>query len=322
MAYNYNIDKDKPPDTGESPSLGAQRIRHFKEALIERFQNWIYGFLSDSETDEGLKKAPLKAQDPAPSQEAGKMIVYAKVVGDIPELFARDKNGAEIQITSGGKLNPAGIDHGGLGGLQDDDHDTIYLNNARHDSTTRHPVSVIKFSTGSYSESIDSMTDGTPFTTNKYAHQLEFKGSDATAIRVGQVTVTSFWGYAPGTSWQVMKYIMCSISGRQTAYAQWQYHSASEQAIWGIWDKDEKKLVCVLVEKDEGYCKLFPELKANQILVKFKNAKKFLKEEVDPKIDKVKDKEKKKAKIKDRGFAGYIREDAQVTEEDIEEIQS
>jgi len=103
MAYTYNIDKDKPPDTGESPSLGAQRIRYFKEAIIERLKNWVYGFLSDSETDEGLKKAPLKTGT-APTQQADKIIVYAKDVNNIAELFARDENGNEIQITSAGQI--------------------------------------------------------------------------------------------------------------------------------------------------------------------------------------------------------------------------
>lgn len=97
MAYDYPISKNLPPSTGESPNLGAQRIRHFKEAIIERLKNWVYGFASDSETDEGLKKAPFKTGS-APSQEADKVIVYAKDISNVAQLFVKDENGVEMQI--------------------------------------------------------------------------------------------------------------------------------------------------------------------------------------------------------------------------------
>jgi len=106
MAWNKNLDVDKPPDTGESPSLGASRIRDLKNAICERLTNWIYSFKTDdSETKEGLKKAPLNTGS-APAAEADKIIVYAKDVGGVAELFARDENGNEIQITSGGNIKP------------------------------------------------------------------------------------------------------------------------------------------------------------------------------------------------------------------------
>ena len=163
MAYTYDIDKTKPPDTGESPSLGAQVIRYLKEAVIERLKNLIWGFGSDAETDEGFKKVPLVTRT-APSQEVDKAVVYAKDVGGIAELFVRDENGVEIQLTTNGKPNVAGADHGGLAGLADDDHNQYYnsarhtkaihdafeyLDIAGHDVTTRHPKSVIKTGTGS-----------------------------------------------------------------------------------------------------------------------------------------------------------------------------
>lgn len=333
MAYNRNIEVDKPPDTGESPSLGAQRIRYFKEAVIERLKNWIYGFLSDSETDEGLKKAPFKSQDTAPTQEATKIILYSKTVSGIPELFARDKNGVEIQITTNGKVNPAVIDHGGLIGLADDDHTAYYnsarhtkaihdalaidhgsltglgdddhsqyLNNARHDVTARHPVSVLKFATGSFSEVITGGTTGTFFTTNEYGHPIQVKYSGGTAPYI--FTPNPTYVYSVTTSWVVFKYIFKGNSAagiETTVYAQWLYHSASKQAIWGIWDKEAKKLIAVLVEEDEGKQKLFPELKENQVLVKFKNPEDFLKEGQDN--------------------AGYILEHANVKEEDLEIIK-
>ena len=104
MAYNYNIDKDKPPDTGQSPSLGAQWIRHFKEAVIERFQNWIYGFLSDSETDEGLKKAPFKSQATSPDTTVDKAVVYAKDVSGYARLFVKEGDGVESQLVPKGAI--------------------------------------------------------------------------------------------------------------------------------------------------------------------------------------------------------------------------
>jgi len=47
-----------------------------------------------------------------------------------------------IERASGGiQVKQAGLDHGSIGGLTDDDH-TDYLNTTRHDTTTRHPLTV------------------------------------------------------------------------------------------------------------------------------------------------------------------------------------
>lgn len=271
----YKIDKSLPPSTEESPSLGAKRIRDLKEAIIERLKNLIWGFGSDTETDEGFKKLPLKAGN-APDAEADKMIVYAKDVGGIPELFARDKNGTEIQITSNGKVNPAGILHNDIGGLTAGDPHTQYPNarfNAWHDDIVRHPVDVIKFSTGSYSEVITGSAFGTQFITNKYGHQLEVKGS-ATSMKFLGITT-----YNVTTGFVACKYQFQGGAGvgiQVTAYAQWAYHSASEQGIWGVWDKDQNELVCVLVEEvGENGGRLGKPDNPNKVLVEFKNPKKY-----------------------------------------------
>jgi len=111
MAWNKNLDIGKPPDTAESPSLGASRIRDWKNAVCERLTNWIYSFKTDdTEIKEGLKKAPFNTGS-APSQETNKVIVYAKDVAGKAELFARDEDGDEIQLTSGGAnyASPPGI---------------------------------------------------------------------------------------------------------------------------------------------------------------------------------------------------------------------
>lgn len=106
MAWTYLWNRNSPPDTGESASLGATRIRQFKEALFERFTNWIYSCDgADAETDYGLKHAPLKVQGSAPAAVADKILLYGKDVSAKCELFARDEDGDEIQLTSGGAIN-------------------------------------------------------------------------------------------------------------------------------------------------------------------------------------------------------------------------
>lgn len=159
------------------------------------------------------------------------------------------------------------------------DQGTVPIARVTDHNATAHPVSVLKLSTGSYSENISQLSLGTPFTTNKYAHQIEVKG-ESTDIKIGQketgATQYNLYGYAVTTSWVALKYAFCNenTGAAQYAYAQWSYHSASKQAIWGVWNKEEKRLTCVLVEEDEGYCKLYPELKGNQKLIKIKNPKK------------------------------------------------
>jgi len=330
MAWTKNIEITKPLDTGESPSLGASRIRDWKNAVCERLTNWIYSFKTDdSETKEGLKKAPLNTGS-APTQEADKIIVYAKDVAGVAELFARDENGNEIQITSVGKVNLAAGDHGALGGLADDDH-SQYHNDSRfisaHDVTTRHPISVLKISTGSFSESVASQNYSSAFSFSPYAHLPQIKTSYAdkgVALQSNSSGGTYPIGctfFAPTTSYDLQSKLYNPDGNLRTLYAQWYYHSASKQAIWAVWDKNTKKLICVLVEEDEGFCKLHPELKENQILVKFKNPNKFLKEEFNSTIDKVKNKEEKLAKIKNISLAGYILENTQITDDDVEEIK-
>jgi hypothetical protein len=360
MSWNKNLEVTKPPDTGESPSLGASRIRDFKNAICERLTNWIYSFKTDdTETDEGLKKAPFKAQATAPTQESDKMIVYAKDVNGIPELFCKDKNGVEIQITSNGKIRPIvtaeiadasvtaaklaansvetakivdanvtaaklsadakALDHGGLTGLADDDHNQ-YLNTARHDTTTRHPVGVLKLATGSYSQQVPTLLNGwvwgPGFSTNYYVHNYQIKVDNLTNVsRMGFQFLDcsgSSGGIPASTSYQdvqVQVGIYTTASGfTRTLYCQWNYHSASKQAIWGVWDKGQKKLVSVLVEEDEGYCKLHPDLKEGQVLVKFKNPEMVIKNA-------------NKERVKEKTMAGHILEDMVIIENDIEEIK-
>ena len=103
-----------PPDTGESPTLGAQRIREVKDYLAERF-SWVYGMpVNDSEADAtllGVKTIPFGAQGSDPSTPiAGKMTLYAKTItpsgqSATTELFMIDDQANVVQVTSQGALN-------------------------------------------------------------------------------------------------------------------------------------------------------------------------------------------------------------------------
>lgn len=102
MAYNYFLEPSKPADTGEKPSLGASRIRDFKNMVQERFNDWIHGF-DTAGTDElnGLKYAPHVVQASSPAAETDKAITYAKDVSASAELHCRNEAGNEVQITGG-----------------------------------------------------------------------------------------------------------------------------------------------------------------------------------------------------------------------------
>jgi hypothetical protein len=109
MPWFKNIENTNPPDIGESPRLGASRIRDWKEAVCERLKGIFYGFEpDDSESDDtkkGIIGLPFHKQASAPSESLDKIKLYAKEVNGITELFAKDSAGNDKQLTSGGKLN-------------------------------------------------------------------------------------------------------------------------------------------------------------------------------------------------------------------------
>jgi hypothetical protein len=105
MAYNNSIQPSLPPDTGESPSLGASRIRNLKSALIERLNSWIYGFdTTGVESEIGVKSVPLRNQGTAPSTPTCGVELYAKS----GEAYIKDTSGNEVQITNSGVLGNVG----------------------------------------------------------------------------------------------------------------------------------------------------------------------------------------------------------------------
>ena len=103
MAYTYFIQPSVPADTGESPSLGASRIRSLKSALIERLNSWIYGFDSaGTESDIGAKMVPFVVQSSNPSAPTNKVNVFAKDVNSKAELHVQDEDGDIVKITEAG----------------------------------------------------------------------------------------------------------------------------------------------------------------------------------------------------------------------------
>lgn len=106
--FNNQWQNTTPPDTGESPTLGASRIRQAKNALLERLA-WLWGFATDdSEMDaakSGAKWVPLNNQSAKPTAVSNQLHVYTKQVAGVQELFVEKPDGTEVQITSGGALN-------------------------------------------------------------------------------------------------------------------------------------------------------------------------------------------------------------------------
>lgn len=114
MALTYTLDTSTPADdsVAHPPSQGATRIRELKNAFVERFGQDHYVPASGSTYDNddcGLhSKVTLLVQTDI-TEKASAIIIYGKDVSGKCELHAKDEDGNEIQITSGGALNIAGF---------------------------------------------------------------------------------------------------------------------------------------------------------------------------------------------------------------------
>lgn len=108
MVWLKQWESSKPPDTGESPTLGAGRIRDIKTEVTERLP-FMYGFdLADGEADntkKGAKWLPLNKQTTKPTAVTDQLMFYTKQVGSLLELFIERPDGTEIQLSNGGGLN-------------------------------------------------------------------------------------------------------------------------------------------------------------------------------------------------------------------------
>lgn len=107
MAWTYTYDVNTPAGT-DDPKEGDDRIREVKASLQERLANDHYfpktgSQVSDVNAGEH-KKVTLRVGS-APSAVADKGFIYAKDVSGKAELFYRDEDGDEIQITAGGVMN-------------------------------------------------------------------------------------------------------------------------------------------------------------------------------------------------------------------------
>lgn len=94
------------PADSDLASEGANRIRDFKTDVQERGEvdhSWA-GDADDGEHKKITFAAPL-ASDPA--NVANKAFLYTKDVSAKVELFWRDEDGDIVQLTAGGKFNPA-----------------------------------------------------------------------------------------------------------------------------------------------------------------------------------------------------------------------
>lgn len=105
MAFTYFLQPSVPADTGESPSLGASRIRALKNALIERLTSWVSGMDSaGTESDIGIKHLPCIVQGSNPSTPTNKVNVFAKDINSKAELHVQDEDGDIVKLTEAGGI--------------------------------------------------------------------------------------------------------------------------------------------------------------------------------------------------------------------------
>lgn len=98
-----------PPTSGESASLGAERIRNLKIDLRERMitdHQWNDGLTTNSEDGEH-SKVTLE-QRAAPANLADRAILYGFDIdtgaGLLTELYVRDESGNQIRLTERGVI--------------------------------------------------------------------------------------------------------------------------------------------------------------------------------------------------------------------------
>lgn len=96
------------PAGSDDPAEADDRMQEIKAAVQER-ENvdhyWPLTGTEVSDADAGEHRKVTLRTGSAPAAVADKGLVYAKDVGGKAELFYRDEDGNEVQITSGGILN-------------------------------------------------------------------------------------------------------------------------------------------------------------------------------------------------------------------------
>lgn len=101
MAYTrtWNAANEASPADSDDRSAGAEKIRHLKVDIRERMEKDHYMDIAGADAAHGEHKQVTLRSGAAPTHQASKVIVYAKDVDEVAELFAKDGDGNEIQIT-------------------------------------------------------------------------------------------------------------------------------------------------------------------------------------------------------------------------------
>lgn len=100
----WNAAYEAQPADNEDINLGATRIRNFKEDIQERVA--VDHSFDGDEFDGQHEKVTLRPQNAAPTVEAPNGYVWSAVIAGVTELFYRDSNGNNIQLTKQGWINP------------------------------------------------------------------------------------------------------------------------------------------------------------------------------------------------------------------------
>ncbi|HEB26926.1 MAG TPA: hypothetical protein ENI05_03985 [Porticoccus sp.] len=101
------------PAGSDSPSEADDRMRETKAAVQERNNvdhYWPLTGTEVSDVDAGEHRKATLRTGSAPTAVADKGFMYAKDVSAKAELFYRDEDGDEVQLTSGGKVGAATLD--------------------------------------------------------------------------------------------------------------------------------------------------------------------------------------------------------------------
>lgn len=107
MAKTYPWSTSNPPDTGESPKLGAQRIRELALAVKEAFAvDHVTNTSPDSEDETGEhSKVTLQRYSGVPVAVTDKGFLFAATgESGTSELHYEDQSGNVTQITKSGKI--------------------------------------------------------------------------------------------------------------------------------------------------------------------------------------------------------------------------
>lgn len=98
----WNAAYEASPANSQDASQGAARIREVKVDVKERL---ALDHVMDETDDDGYhKQVTLEEQAVAPGNLANKFRLYAKESDSKSELFVKDEDGNELQVTKAGKL--------------------------------------------------------------------------------------------------------------------------------------------------------------------------------------------------------------------------